>query len=138
MSLLRNSGQQEVTAFANDEIQEYYSYGLNRFLDEARVLSRLLSHPGIVSFEDFFATNGTAYLVMEYLEGQTFKDYLKKGEPALELPPCSADHDPGDRRPGRDSPLGPDAPRCQPGQYFYNQRRPGQVAGFRRRPVRGG
>lgn len=82
----RNSGEQEVTAFANEEIQEYYSYGLNRFLDEARVLSRLLSHPGIVSFEDFFAANGTAYLVMEYLEGQTFKEYLKKGDRRLSFP----------------------------------------------------
>ncbi len=79
----RNAGEMEVTAFSNEEIQEYYSYGLTRFLDEARVLSRLLSHPGIVSFEDFFAANGTAYLVMEYLEGVTFKDYLKQGDRRL-------------------------------------------------------
>lgn len=82
----RNAGEQRVTAFASEEIQEYYSYGLERFLDEARVLSRLLSHPGIVSFEDFFAANGTAYLVMEYLEGQTFKEYLKQGDRRLSFP----------------------------------------------------
>ena len=42
-----------------------------RFFNEAKVLSRL-EHPSIVQVSDFgHATDGTAYLVMEYLRGQS-------------------------------------------------------------------
>ncbi|WP_235204217.1 serine/threonine-protein kinase [Deinococcus sp. RL] len=41
-----------------------------RFLEEARVLARF-SHPGIVRVLNFFEESGTAYLVMEFLEGET-------------------------------------------------------------------
>jgi serine/threonine-protein kinase len=40
------------------------------FVDEARTLARF-SHPGIVRVLDVCEENGTAYLVMEYLEGET-------------------------------------------------------------------
>ena len=44
-----------------------------KFLEEACLLARpsLKHHPGIITVENFFETYGTAYLVMEYLEGQT-------------------------------------------------------------------
>lgn len=42
-----------------------------RFFNEAKVLSRL-EHPSIVQVSDFgYAADGTAYLVMEYLRGQS-------------------------------------------------------------------
>ena len=43
-----------------------------RFLDEARVLARL-NHPGIVRVYTAFEENNTAYMVMEYLRGQTLE-----------------------------------------------------------------
>ena len=43
-----------------------------RFLDEARVLARL-NHPGIVRVYMAFEENNTAYMVMEYLRGQTLE-----------------------------------------------------------------
>ena len=47
-----------------------------KFLEEARILARpsLKQHPGIITVENFFETYGTAYLVMEYLEGQTLDE----------------------------------------------------------------
>ena len=48
----------------------------NRFIREARVLSSLV-HPGIVKVSDVFEYNGTAYYVMEYIEGQSLGQILK-------------------------------------------------------------
>ncbi len=43
----------------------------NKFLDEAKTLSRFNKEPGIVHVISWFETNNTAYMVMEYIEGQT-------------------------------------------------------------------
>jgi len=51
-------------------------YGLNKFAEEARSLLQFPNHPGIVSMVDFFYANGTAYIVMLYVEGQDLKEYL--------------------------------------------------------------
>ena len=53
-----------------------FQYGLERFLDEARMVAQFQEHPGIISVTNYFPANGTAYLVMEYLEGSTLKEYL--------------------------------------------------------------
>lgn len=55
-----------------------------RFFNEAKVLSRL-EHPSIVQVSDFgTTTDGTAYLVMEYLRGQSLarriRDVAGRGE----------------------------------------------------------
>lgn len=60
---------------------EQFSQGLQSFLDEAQTLVRFNHHPGIVSIRDFFHQNGTAYIVMDYLDGITLKEYLEnRGE----------------------------------------------------------
>lgn len=46
-----------------------------KFVDEARALSRL-SHPGIVRVSDVFEENGTAYFVMDYIEGLSLSDIV--------------------------------------------------------------
>jgi formylglycine-generating enzyme required for sulfatase activity/predicted Ser/Thr protein kinase len=49
----------------------------DRFLEEARRLARF-EHPGIVSVQDVFEENGTAYYAMKYIEGQSLQEHLKK------------------------------------------------------------
>ena len=56
--------------------QVQYAAGLKRFLEEAKSLAQFESHPCIVSISDYAEANGTAYLVMGYLEGMTLKQYL--------------------------------------------------------------
>lgn len=59
---------------------------MQRFLSEARILARFCNDPGVVGVRDFFRDNGTAYIVMEYLDGITLKNYLKKYGP---IPPAT-------------------------------------------------
>jgi Tol biopolymer transport system component len=54
-----------------------------RFDREARTISSL-SHPNICHLYDVGSQDGTSYLVMEYLEGETLADRLLKGPLPLE------------------------------------------------------
>ncbi|MEI8393727.1 MAG: protein kinase [Rhodospirillaceae bacterium] len=53
-----------------------FNKGIKRFLEEARTLARLRDIKEIVGVQDYFEDNGTAYLVMELLQGQTMKKYI--------------------------------------------------------------
>ena len=47
-----------------------------RFLREAKMLARFSQTPEIVQVRNFFLANNTAYIVMEYVEGITLKQYV--------------------------------------------------------------
>ena len=53
--------------------------GLDRFLDEARALARF-DHRHIIKVYRFFEAHGTAYIVMEYAEGETLSAFLERKE----------------------------------------------------------
>ncbi|MCA1321680.1 protein kinase [Bacillus tianshenii] len=73
----RNSGEAEVT-FYTGNVKTHFVNGMNKFLEEAKILAKYNNQPGIVSVRDFFKENGTAYLVMYYLEGIDLKKYLEQ------------------------------------------------------------
>ncbi|RBW68951.1 serine/threonine protein kinase [Bacillus taeanensis] len=73
----RGSDQATVSIYTW-ELETHFDHGLNKFLDEAKILAQFSNHPGIVGVRDFFKENGTAYLVMYYLEGIDFKQYLEQ------------------------------------------------------------
>ena len=54
-----------------------YTWGLERFLNEARILARV-NHPGVVRVRDFFEANGTAYIVMDYEDGEPLSQVLQR------------------------------------------------------------
>ena len=54
-----------------------FAWGLDRFLDEARTLARF-DHRNIVKVYRYFEANGTAYIVMEYAEGETLSAFLSR------------------------------------------------------------
>ncbi len=58
-------------------LDDDYRYGLKKFVEEGRAMARFYDHPGIVLLLDFFEGNGTAYIVMAYVAGMTFKQYLQ-------------------------------------------------------------
>ena len=64
-----------------------YQWGLKQFVKEARALARF-KHQNIVRVLRFIEDQGTAYMVMEYEEGETLAQHLKElgrylDEPAL-------------------------------------------------------
>lgn len=61
----------------NDDFEK----NMQRFLSEARVLAKFVNEPGVVGVRDFFQENGTAYIVMEFLDGITLKKYIQKYGP---------------------------------------------------------
>lgn len=59
------------------EEKEIFDWALERFLEEAQLLAEL-NHPNIVQVTEAFTALGTAYYVMEHIEG----DMLHKAAPA--------------------------------------------------------
>ena len=73
----RAPGQSTVTVFSGDRSEQFYA-GMHKFHEEAKKLAKFINEDGIVKIFDSFEENGTAYIVMEYLEGMTLSDYLKE------------------------------------------------------------
>ncbi|MCI6885630.1 MAG: serine/threonine protein kinase, partial [Lachnospiraceae bacterium] len=67
--------QLKVTVYSGER-EEQYKEGLIKTMEEARRLAKFESVPGIVQIYDCFEENGTSYIVMEFLEGMSLKDYL--------------------------------------------------------------
>lgn len=67
----------EVTVTYDDRDQTF-ARAKEHFLREARVIGTFAGAPGVVSVTDFFEENGTAYIVMNYLDGITLKKYLQE------------------------------------------------------------
>lgn len=58
--------------------QVFFEEGREKFINEAKTIAKFRDVPEIVGVIDFFRENQTAYIVMEYLDGQTLKQYLKE------------------------------------------------------------
>jgi serine/threonine protein kinase len=70
----RHHDRLTVSAHTNADA-EHFRYGLEQFLLEARTLAQF-DHPNVVRVRTFFQENGTAYLVMDYLQGNSLQDHL--------------------------------------------------------------
>ena len=64
------------------ECETHFADGLRRFREEAKALIEFQQHPSIVDCREFFRANGTAYLVMEYVEGLPLSELLRQREAA--------------------------------------------------------
>ena len=75
--LNRKKGKTVLIENSQESIQ-YYQICKDKFLREAQLLHNLKDKRGVVNFLSYFEENNTAYIVMEYLEGQDLSQYLKE------------------------------------------------------------
>lgn len=62
----------------SEENRFEYEDGKQRFIEEARTLQELHGNVSVVDIQDFFEENGTAYFVMELIEGCNLRAFKKE------------------------------------------------------------
>ncbi len=72
--MTRDSKTTRITAISLDS-NEKIAFGMEKFLEEAKTLAQYKGIPNIVDVYSYFQENGTAYFVMEYIEGISLKAY---------------------------------------------------------------
>lgn len=65
------------TTVTNSDDGGYFEYYKKRFIKEAQNL-KTLNHPNIVKVAETFESNGTAYYVMEYIDGETLSSVINR------------------------------------------------------------
>ncbi len=73
---MRATEDMSVRPISHGDIKDYY-WGLERFRQEAETLVNF-HHPNIVAVHRFFESNGTAYLVMQFVQGQSLDQILTR------------------------------------------------------------
>lgn len=66
----RNPNTNEIIIFSEKRKAEF-DFGLSRFLDEAQNMAKFNTHENIVNVYEYFEENKTAYIVMEFLDGES-------------------------------------------------------------------
>lgn len=77
------NGDYRVTV-TGEEYRRIFQNGVREYLEEGKNLARLREIPNIVSVKAYFTENETAYLVLDYIEGETLTAFLKKREAPME------------------------------------------------------
>ena len=73
------TGVSAVTSAAAEIMGRYKE----KFIKEAKTIAKL-DHPGIVRIHDVFEENGTAYYVMDFIEGENLNELVKREGPLPE------------------------------------------------------
>lgn len=71
-----NTLSQDVTATTEGR-KAFFAKGKDSFLEEARKIAKFVGEPGIVGVREYFEANGTAYIIMDYLDGVNLSSYIK-------------------------------------------------------------
>lgn len=84
---VRNAENNGVYPTTTAKGKNVFEHAKQRFLEEARLLYQLRDTPSIVRLYNYFSENNTAYIVMEFLEGNDLRKYAKNagGKISLEM-----------------------------------------------------
>ncbi len=73
----RQPGSQKVVVLSSKSRREF-DFGLVRIIEEARNMAQFNSNKNIVNVFEYFEENNTAYIIMEFLNGQPLSDYMQE------------------------------------------------------------
>lgn len=73
---VRRNDRNEIELY-DEKYRKDYEKGLESFLCEGRILARFSNLTAVVGVKNFFHENNTAYLVMDYVEGLSVREYVK-------------------------------------------------------------
>lgn len=68
---------QDLMVANSEKKRQQFLDGMKKFLQEGQKLAQVSNIDGIVRMYDSFEANNTAYIVMEYLDGETLASYLE-------------------------------------------------------------
>ena len=74
----RDSADSQNVVVSDQSAYEQVQKCKNAFQEEARNRAKLSGLPGIVEVRDYFEQNGTAYTVMEWLNGGSLQDFIER------------------------------------------------------------
>lgn len=74
----RNNNVNQLVTTTTENQMNFFKKGLENFLEEARKIAKLTNVSGIVDVREYFEENGTAYIIMEYLDGTNLSVYLRQ------------------------------------------------------------
>jgi hypothetical protein len=70
-------GENSQVRVRSERHRDTFEAGLKSFINEARLLAQF-DHPSLVKVYRFWEANGTAFMVMPFVEGKTLKDTLRE------------------------------------------------------------
>ena len=73
----RMPNQTKLTVYTGIGEEQFFA-GLKSFVEEAQRLAKFNHLPGVVDIYGSFQENGTGYIIMEYLSGQTVKELMQQ------------------------------------------------------------
>ena len=74
---MRRTGDTSYVEAKSSSSEDDFAATRKYFISEARILAKM-NHPAVVSVQRLMEANGTCYMVMDYVEGDTLGDHLKK------------------------------------------------------------
>ncbi len=80
----RIPGQTDVSTYSGDR-GDNYLYGKQCFMQEAETLAKFIGNENIVRIYSYFEEYGTAYFVMDFIEGTSLDEYIKHKGGKLEF-----------------------------------------------------
>ena len=82
--VMRDGTQNTVSVFSGAD-EEFFRHDRGKFMNEAQKLAKFDDDPGVVSVKNYFMENGTAYIVMEYIQGINLNTFIQQNGGKLSM-----------------------------------------------------
>ena len=79
--VVRQNGASSLLWYSTEQAESARESGKEMFLKEARKMNKVRKIPQVVQVLDLFQDNETAYIAMDFVEGENLKQYLKRTGP---------------------------------------------------------